>query len=1623
MCRKQEQFVRQLLHHTTRTPALQNSEETPRRSGRPVRRPCACCQSRRRRAPSNAQTMPRLSLPLAVLLSLCALSVVALPLSPFPDSQSNILIQWGDAVGMGVGPYSLTSYGLPPTPIGVYDEVLSLPLDGAQYWHATNGQWSMSVVRRGNSSQWFVFGTVCDQPGLTGNCARYPSPTNITSLILNSNPILVQRPLLKLSVSTFVALAAVLDGNLLSPGDASVDVSLGAPFSASIYSWSPSNSTGGDIIIGRNVSDADRAVPTLALSLPLLSSLGASATQADASISAHLECGACWCLFSNISHQYAWGASSATCVSWSNTPVLSQAPGGGVAQIYAAPYSLIVRSVAGNFSAFGRNQNYRFGLNVAQYTNYNGLNIAPLFGMNVTSLACGLWHCIALVSNSSSQMIIPFGDNTYSQLAFDAASVPNLILPDLPGTPIDMPIPLAFGGTIFSVGAIGATSFVLTGTGLWAWGLNLPLGASQDPAQFSFGVPVIWTNSVIPIIVDIPPGFSSSLVLPSIPSLNSITDHYSVTLHAQVNQSTFDAIRAQGNVISSSWASPSAASPSQVVLAWGASLTSATLSDPTWQGLPLGNRSVSSNSWFAGGPTIVELPISFTNWTSIARSATTVYVTGFPSASSGFSDPTIPQMFVWGQLDSVHGLQVPFTISSRSPTEVASSVYLPALLETSSVGLASVAGASVFACSVNVTKSSGAGGLEVNCFGADPRVNWATQTISVSPYIDAVISCGTTHCGLLPRRGVANDLYLWGVANLDKSALCRTSGSLPFSFTNVSTLPSSLASSPLIHLSLGNAFSIFASSTAVYGCGDTSLGQLGAVNPSAVSSPQLVAGSLNSILSIAAGASHSLVLDSNGVIYSFGSNTFGQLGRPLNSGANFASVQFTFAPTPGYFANVACVTDTSFAVTTSGMVYAWGLNEFVNLFGDALLTSYSYSATPLLADISRGVGIESITVLSISSSAVSSTVFAIASFNASSTPIHPTRDVASYQDLNHLKIFKFGVDPLGQRLLSPVSPGLYSHQSEIPTFAFHKFEYPWKITSSSGLTWIATNESRVFVMSSIANISAGPSTLPMTADGLIHSYSPTPILVQSFTTTLSDITAHEQGAMILDANGKVHVLPISSPWFFDLYPSEDFTQISCNTIGCTLINSTQGLKWLSVASNFSLIFEALHVEYAALVYSNITLSGCSGSLLFKDATNWRFVNSANGQTCVVDGTWPAYTAAVSKVSGGGSHFLVLTTDGRVYGLGMTGREQLPSAMSVALSSGLQELFPGAFQCGYLLTNVVATSRSSFVHCDNGMVYGWGALSLGQMQNFGEDLAVVDWYSLVTVSSPQLLDFGVLPSTMMLAGIAGDTVKDAWQDDATGTGVGEPIVFFAWTNPSWTPTRAVPPTAGTCTTPPPSNAAGWVCDSSNTWMFYGSLTIDPSNPLVVSGPIQVNGNLTIAPGSSVTIQVTPSIVTGLTGPLVNVSGCVYIQQPITIQPDPTLVKQLPTKSGGGTSVTVIESACSQSLDNSLFTAGSNNKGCRKYKIQQVQSLDAQTGRYSLTAVISIASDSCSVWWIILVSVVCGVILLAALFFLLAYFTPLTKIILPYRGTTTVSYRRTASGSQRSAELSGERSAEL
>ena len=278
-----------------------------------------------------------------------------------------------------------------------------------------------------------------------------------------------------------------------------------------------------------------------------------------------------------------------------------------------------------------------------------------------------------------------------------------------------------------------------------------------------------------------------------------------------------------------------------------------------------------------------------------------------------------------------------------------------------------------YAHSLALTSSSQLYGFGYNANGQlGNATNNGTGTPNPTPTVATLpgqigtisqIAAGSFHSLAVTSSG---QLYSFG-SNVDgQLGIAASSGTGTPVFTpTLVTLPGEIGT--VTQSAGGGAHSLVVTSSGqLYAFGINEHGQLGnATNtgPGATANPTptLVGlpGQVGPVTQIAAGVNHSLALTASGQLYAFGGNTSGQLGNTTNNGidtANPTPAPVTLPGQVGQVTQIAAGNGYSMVATSSGQLYAFGLNQYGQLGNATNNTTTVANPTPTPVTLPGQVG-------------------------------------------------------------------------------------------------------------------------------------------------------------------------------------------------------------------------------------------------------------------------------------------------------------------------------------------------------------------------------------------------------------------------------------------------------------------------------------------------------------------------------------------------------------------------------------------------------------------------------------------------------------------------------------------
>ena len=145
--------------------------------------------------------------------------------------------------------------------------------------------------------------------------------------------------------------------------------------------------------------------------------------------------------------------------------------------------------------------------------------------------------------------------------------------------------------------------------------------------------------------------------------------------------------------------------------------------------------------------------------------------------------------------------------------------------------------------------------------------------------------------------------------------------------------------------------SIGADVQSLYMFGDNTWGQLGTENAVFKSSPVLVG--TKSWSQVASGLSHTIGIRSDGKLYGWGANNYGQIG---NNDLTLAHRSSPIQIGTSNWASVSANGDTSYAINSDGLIFAWGLGFNGQLGNNSMLSPWAANSwTQVLAGNTIGI--------------------------------------------------------------------------------------------------------------------------------------------------------------------------------------------------------------------------------------------------------------------------------------------------------------------------------------------------------------------------------------------------------------------------------------------------------------------------------------------------------------------------------------------------------------------------------------------------------------------------------------------------------------------------------------------
>ncbi len=618
-------------------------------------------------------------------------------------------------------------------------------------------------------------------------------------------------------------------------------------------------------------------------------------------------------------------------------------------------------------------------------------------------------------------------------------------------------------------------------------------------------------------------------------------------------------------------------------------------------------------------------------------------------------------------------------------------------------------------------------------------------------------------------------VYAWGY---------NGEGELGNGTTSTSSVPvavdmtGALAGKTVIAIAAGQSHSLaLASDGTVYAWGYNNGAQLGdgstanslvpiAVDTLAGDGSALVN---KTVVAIAAGESHSLVLASDGTLYAWGYNGHGQLGNG-SAVANFffpVAVNMSGALTGKTVAAIAAGGNHCLALASDGTVFAWGFNSA----GELGNNSTANSSVPLAVDMSAADG----------SALAGKTVVAIAGGGVHSLALASDGTLYAWGyggdgQLGNGSLANSSI-PVAVSASGPLANAFVCLAATAPE-SFDNIVLtspPVAVTSIARQNPgpVADGGSTIFRVTfnqTVTGVSTAAFTLATTGSAAGTIASVNPVSSNVYDVTVSSLSGFGTVRLNMSSGSAISGAPaaFTAGQAYVVAPSTAAVNFGYNADGELGANSSASYSAFAVAVDTS---GADGSALAGKTVVSAAVGGAHGLSLASDGTvySWGYNGSSgrlgNNSTTnallpvAVDVSAAEGSALAGKtviaIAGGYTHSLALANDGTVYAWGQNTYGQFGNGTGADSAIPVAVDMTGAL-AGKAVIAIAAGERHSLALTSDGKVYAWGYNGFGELGRSGADSAV-----------PVAVDTsGVLAGKAIVAIAAGNIHSLALASDGT-----------------------------------------------------------------------------------------------------------------------------------------------------------------------------------------------------------------------------------------------------------------
>ncbi|MFT9116351.1 MAG: IPT/TIG domain-containing protein [Sporolactobacillus sp.] len=493
----------------------------------------------------------------------------------------------------------------------------------------------------------------------------------------------------------------------------------------------------------------------------------------------------------------------------------------------------------------------------------------------------------------------------------------------------------------------------------------------------------------------------------------------------------------------------------------------------------------------------------------------------------------------------------------------------------------------------------------------------------------------------------------------------------------------------------------------VYAWGYNVDGRLGNNTTTNSSTPVLIndgAISGKTIIDIAAGYYHSVALDNSGNVYTWGNNTYGQLGNDTNTNSSVPVAVYNAGVLSGKIVtSLSAGQNYTLALDSNGQVYAWGDNN------DGQLGDGTYDMRDIPVYVSTSGTLAGHSIASIEAAGSSSDAFAVALDTSGN-------------------VYSWGYNYYGQLGNND------TNDSNDPVFLT-------PFTSSADFTVTFKGKSAQVISVSSSQIvvtapsnDAGMSDIKLSAtnfdsNDLTNAYE---YMAAPSISSVSPTSSYSSGGDTITIIGANFA---SDPKVsIGDEPASNVTLIDSSTITATIPADTAVGAVDVVVTNRDGQMATLRNGFSYLQSAPVitSVSPSQGSI-------------SGGNTVTLSGSgFTSIQARYSKVADGYNHVIALDSNGNVYAWGDNTYGQLGDGTTTSRSSPVNISSSGVLS-GKVVTAIFAGNNQSFAIDSNGSLYAWGRNDTSQL---GDG-------TTTNKTAPELISGGAISGKTITKVAAGD----------------------------------------------------------------------------------------------------------------------------------------------------------------------------------------------------------------------------------------------------------------------------